>query len=150
MAGRIIPETANRTDWPRLVAQSHKDHEKRLAALEAGGGGGGGVSDGDKGDVVVSGGGTVWTVENKPIYGTSTVTVAAGRIEWSEAVTATGVTGASRIIASLAPATDADENVPAMLGLGALAGLPGTDQITFTLAFAEPVAGAVKINWSAF
>lgn len=42
MAGRIVPETANRPDWPRLVAQGHKDHESRikdadsrLSALEA-------------------------------------------------------------------------------------------------------------------
>lgn len=34
MAGRIIPETDRRPDWPRLVAQGHKDHEGRIAALE--------------------------------------------------------------------------------------------------------------------
>lgn len=38
MSGRVIPETANRQDWPRLVAQGHKDHENRLKALEVGGG----------------------------------------------------------------------------------------------------------------
>lgn len=35
MTGRIIPETANRQDWPRLVAQGHRDHENRVKALEA-------------------------------------------------------------------------------------------------------------------
>lgn len=39
MAGRVIPETSNRADWARLVAQSHKDHEGRLKLLEGGTGG---------------------------------------------------------------------------------------------------------------
>ncbi len=35
MSGRVVPETANRQDWPRLVSQGHKDHENRLRAVEA-------------------------------------------------------------------------------------------------------------------
>lgn len=35
MSGRIIPETNVRADWPRLVAQAHKDHETRVSNLEA-------------------------------------------------------------------------------------------------------------------
>lgn|GEM_PF-2335244 len=34
MPGRVVPETANRPDWPRLVAQANKDHEARIKALE--------------------------------------------------------------------------------------------------------------------
>ncbi len=37
MSGRIIPESAKRADWPRLVSQSHRDHENRLNTLEGGG-----------------------------------------------------------------------------------------------------------------
>ena len=36
MIGRVIPETgAGRQDWPRLVAQGHKEHSKRLKASES-------------------------------------------------------------------------------------------------------------------
>lgn len=34
MNGRIIPESAKRADWPRLVSQSHRDHENRINAIE--------------------------------------------------------------------------------------------------------------------
>jgi len=43
-------------------------------------GGGGGVSDGDKGDVVVSGGGTVWAVESATTLGINTTASATRRL----------------------------------------------------------------------
>ena len=36
---RTVPETNNRQDWPRLVAQASNEAQNRIAALEAGGGG---------------------------------------------------------------------------------------------------------------
>lgn len=35
MAGRYLPETANRKDWPRLVADAHRGHENRIAVNES-------------------------------------------------------------------------------------------------------------------
>lgn len=37
MSAKPIPETANRQDWPRLVAAANRDHEDRIKTLEAGG-----------------------------------------------------------------------------------------------------------------
>jgi len=35
VSGRSLPESANRGDWPRLVAQAVNGHENRLKAVEA-------------------------------------------------------------------------------------------------------------------
>ncbi len=34
MTGRVIPEVANRQDWPRLVSGAHKELSGRVSALE--------------------------------------------------------------------------------------------------------------------
>lgn len=83
------------------------------------------------------------------LSGQATVTVPNNRIEWSETVTATGVTGASRIFLTVAPHVDADENDAEMLDIAAMSAAPGTDQITVELAFPTPAAGPIKINWMA-
>lgn len=81
--------------------------------------------------------------------GLATITIPTARMEWEETVTATGVTGSSRIMLALAPAADTDENDPIMLDVASLSAAPGTDQITVSIAFAVPAQGAIKLNWSA-
>lgn len=92
--------------------------------------------------IAASGGGSLTS-------GTATVTVPNKRLEWSETVTATGVTGSSRIMLTVAPHDDADENDAEMLDIAAISAAPGTGQITVEMAFTTPTAGPIKINWMA-
>lgn len=84
------------------------------------------------------------------LKGTVTVTVPANRLEWTETVAATGVTGASVAMICLAPHADGDENDAELLDIAAMSALPGTDSLTIDLAFLTPTQGPIKINWSAF
>lgn len=87
------------------------------------------------------------------ISGTATVTIPttlpAGRFEHEETVAATGITGSMRIIASVAPHIDTDENSEELLDFLAISATPGTNQITFELLFSELTSGPVKINYMA-
>lgn len=118
------------------------------------------VTAADAGLTPASGGGTAnflradltWAAPaagSTPLSGTATVTVAANRYEHSEAVTATGMTAAKKVVCSLAPTADTDENSPEMLDLVALSATPGTDTLTVALTFAEPSSGPVLVNWIA-
>lgn len=81
--------------------------------------------------------------------GLATVTVPNKRFEWSQLVTATGVTPASIVLVSIAAHDDADENDAEMLDIAAMSAAAGTDQITIEMSFITPVAGVVKLNWMA-
>lgn len=83
------------------------------------------------------------------LSGQATVTVPNNRLEHSETVTATGVTGSSRIFLTVAPHDDADENDAEMLDIAAMSAAPGTNQITVEMAFTTPMAGPIKLNWMA-
>jgi len=84
-----------------------------------------------------------------PVKGTATVTVPNGSREWSEIVTATGVTGASVILITVAAHADSDENGADMLDLVSMSATPGTDQIAVEMAFSTPQRGEIKLNWMA-
>jgi hypothetical protein len=84
-----------------------------------------------------------------PRFGEAIVSVPNNRFEWIETVAAVGVAPANRILVTLGNHVDADENDGEMLDVMGVSAMPGTDQITFCLAFGTPTAGPVKLNWSA-
>jgi hypothetical protein len=87
-----------------------------------------------------------------PLSGTASLSLVnpAGKLEHSESVVATGVTPAARLFIALAPTSDEDENDPELTDLAAISASPGTGSIAVTAAFAAPMSGPLKINWSAY
>jgi hypothetical protein len=81
------------------------------------------------------------------ISGTATATVAANSFEHTETLAAVGITSGMKVIISLAPTDDTDENEPELLSIEAMSGEAGTDQVIVTLSFAEATSGAIKLNY---
>jgi hypothetical protein len=85
------------------------------------------------------------------LAGQATITAPGpqGVIEWSEQVTATGVTPSSRIFLSLASATDDLVYHPDFVDLVSVSGDAETDAIIISIVFSSPYSGPIILNWSA-
>lgn len=81
--------------------------------------------------------------------GVVTATILTKVLEHTEVLAALGVTPTSRVSLSFAATNDTDENTPELLTPCNMLAVPGTDQITVTLAFQRPESGPIKLNWSA-
>lgn len=84
-----------------------------------------------------------------PKRGQISVTVPNNSLEWEQVVAVAGVAASDYIILSLAGYADSDENAADMIDLIDIAATPGTNQITVTMAFSSPMAGAINLNWIA-
>lgn len=84
-----------------------------------------------------------------PVVGQIVVTVPALAYEHEQTVSAVGITSGMKIIASIGPHGDADENHETMIDVTALAAEAGADQITLRAGFGEPTSGAIRINYMA-
>lgn len=94
-----------------------EDATTAINALIAGGGGGGGVADGDKGDITVSGGGTVWTIDASAVTDAKIAAVAWGKLTGVPAVFAPSAhTHPSTEVTDFAEAVD--DRVAALLVAG--------------------------------
>ena len=75
-----------------------------------------------------------------------TVTVpAVGALEHTQSVTFTGCTPSLRVMASIAPHLDSDENGAEGLNVQAISVAAGTDAAVITLAFGEQTSGPIKL-----
>ena len=79
----------------------------------------------------------------------ATVPGPAGRFEHDETLAAVGVTAGMKVLLSLAPHADTDENNEHALDLMGMAGEAGTDTLTVRLAFGSLTSGPIRINYMA-
>ena len=73
----------------------------------------------------------------------------AGRFEHDETLAAVGVTASMKVLLSLAPHSDADENNEQALDLMGMSGEAGADTLTVRLAFGSLTSGPIRINYMA-
>ena len=84
------------------------------------------------------------------LVGIGTITAQPGDKAAFGTIAATGVTSNKLVLAWLASTGPADENEPEWLSVNSISAAAGSDTVTVSITFAEPVSGEIKINWSAF
>jgi hypothetical protein len=98
------------------------------------------------GPTAFAGGGT------SSVAGTITVTVPntnSGRFEHEETVAAVGVTASSKILLTVAPHLDTDENAEDALEILSMGATPGLNTLLVKMSFAFLTSGAIKLNFIA-
>lgn len=79
-----MPVTGGAFTGPVYGYKETPDHDLELATKkyvdDNAGGGGGGVSNGDKGDITVTGGGTTWTIDNNAVNNAKISDVDASKV----------------------------------------------------------------------
>lgn len=111
------------------VTLTYDDGANTLTVASSGGGGGG-----------------------SSLSGTAVITVPQdkrGRFEWTESVTATGVTASSKVIVHLVATSDDAENSPEMLDVHSISAVPSTNTLTVSVNFPELTSGPITIGWLA-
>jgi hypothetical protein len=120
----LFPAAAGTLDSDDTLVGFEDGAAIQATPAQVGAGGGGGISDGDKGDVVVSGSGTVWTVE------AASATV-AGKVELATNAEVTTGTDTTRAIT---PAGAANNFVAKLAGEAAIQNLGSVEFTVSTIA----------------
>lgn len=113
----------------------------------AGGGGGGAVDsvNGQTGTVVL----TAASVGASSKLTAATLTLPAGEgvTEHTQVIVDVAIVPTDKLILSLAPALDSDDNAPETLSLETLTAVAGTGQFTVTASFGEFTSGVIKFYY---